>query len=282
MSNIEPKNVWEANSIPSLDFCSIKRASELLKCSESDISHWIQMRYIRPAIFFDSWQKVELTIYSFNDAISADDMLDLVRDAARHLSTFLIMRQPESQKSSDTGSSEDNKNVASIKKQHKAKEYHTTISCSISGLWLPRISFKTHGSIIEIQETTFFYLPREEHDQCYVSCTIDSPMLFNHDDILITKSDIERIYDAGRQGKTLGRYETTKINDAEIEEVKFTVHQADMIYGLMKLLGFSDDEIKNKSPSDLNSKLTKLATKKSISCRTPDPKTWEKWRKKMN
>ncbi|MEY0056686.1 hypothetical protein AB7W56_17615 [Providencia rettgeri] len=51
ISSAKKDNVWSINGIPEMEYCSLSRASELLKCNVSDLLHFAEVRKIQLCIF---------------------------------------------------------------------------------------------------------------------------------------------------------------------------------------------------------------------------------------
>ncbi|RNW11254.1 hypothetical protein B9086_012110 [Morganella morganii subsp. morganii] len=269
-------NVWQANGIPRLEFCSAERAAKLLNCDITDIHQWIDLDVIQKCIALPKIMSGKLSLCTDDDIdiTSLDGQGFLCLSFGTGISQFWCGADDE------------------IEKEKALGGYWHEVDVQISGVWEARQLRIDGKSIIGgASEDTFrknVFIPVEFNENVkFISVVTDDILEFTPDDYLIIADDIEKLYNAGCNGSRLfdpeaiGNYKNEDIPQQQEQEFKLTIHQVDMIQGLMRLIGFSDDEITKGSASDLNSRLSEMAARKRVTCRTPDPKTWEKWRKKM-
>lgn len=277
-------NVWKANGIPRLEFCSIGRATQLLSCEEADIHQWISLGIVERCIKLPKPMSGRVEIYTDTDI----DLLKLDYQGALSLSLELGLSQLVCDYD---GHIDKEKTFLGV--------YAHEVDVTISGIW------NTHTLRLENPNEYEEYIDGNDKELIYVNTFLpleygdlvkflivvtDEVLAFKSEDYVISGNDIEMLYNAGCTGEKLYRksvyeslYENNykKMKMGDIPEIKVTVHQIDMIKGLMRLLDFTDDEIKNSSATEINNKLSLLAVNKKTTCRTPDQKTWDKWRQKM-
>ncbi|EPC7545086.1 hypothetical protein ACXHVK_003142 [Morganella morganii] len=312
-----PDNVWEENGIPELDYCSIERAAELLGCKINDLLCLAENKRIEICVKLQGFESSLLATSDlcskkeWESFVSRNFSLFMMGDVATSQNGLSIF----SPKISHSVIIEEKKGKTEIKYFYDNDEtIMTDVShCSpiayLSGLWsitfMERKSFDDLLNHKEINLTSLDFLLIEADYQedtstleqfsfspisyyLYENGLLDESKLkpittLTINDLYITKKQINRIYN--NKGNTLPRItlagDENRHITGDIPEIKVTVHQVDMIKGLMRLLDFTDDEITSGSAFDLNARLSEMAARKLVTCRTPDPKTWEQWRKKM-
>lgn len=82
-------NVWKANGIPRLEFCSIARAIQLLNCEEEDIYQWISLGIVEKCIKLPKPMSGKVEVYTDTDI----DLLELEYQGALSLSLELGLSQ---------------------------------------------------------------------------------------------------------------------------------------------------------------------------------------------
>ncbi|HEI9844429.1 TPA: hypothetical protein SLN72_001389 [Morganella morganii] len=313
-----PTNIWEKNGIPELDYCSIERAAELLGCRINDLLCLAENKRIEICVKLQNFESSLLATSDLSSKkewesfVSRNFSLFMMGDVATSKNGVSIF----SPKIIHHHMIEEKKSKTEIKCFYDNNEnIMTDVShCSpiayLSGLWA--ITFMRRESVdnllnhkeINLTSLDFLLIEADYHEETstlerfafspvtyylYENGLLDESKLkpittLTINDLYITKKQLNRIYD--NKGNALPRIMTVEDENRsitnDIPEIKVTVHQVDMIKGLMRLLDFTDDEITNGTASELNTRLSEMAARKQVTCRTPDPKTWEKWRKKMN
>lgn len=67
ISSVKKDNVWSINGIPEMEYCSLSRASELLKCNVSDLLHFAEVKKIQLCIFPYAYKVNIMTPIAFMD-----------------------------------------------------------------------------------------------------------------------------------------------------------------------------------------------------------------------
>ncbi|HBR0858357.1 TPA: hypothetical protein L9H95_000944, partial [Klebsiella pneumoniae] len=66
-----------------------------------------------------------------------------------------------------------------------------------------------------------------------------------------------------------------------IKAERLTVHQFSFIYGLLRMLDISDEDIISASPGEINKLLSQKAAAQGVPFSPPDKNTWARWREKF-
>lgn len=261
----EFKNIWQKNGIPTLEYCSIERAIQLLDCKRSDIIHWLLTEKIRFAVYIEEPISTEFTAIE-----TINDNEPIVLDRFSVPEGGFTRVQIES------------KDIFDELRDINGLNIITKGKCKIDKVCFPTPSIElNNGKLITTPIKRFFV--KLSSGRFYMECVIEDSLEFQENDIVIIAEDIERIFISGKEGNTLSRPILFKNPIAEVKEIKEkreTVHQADMIFSLLNLIGITVEEVA-ENPEGINRKLRDMASRKGVTCRQPDPKTWIRWADKV-
>lgn len=256
MATKSANTIWQENNIPPLEYCSLKRASALLGCEIEDLWHWQDIGAVRFAV---NLKKVQMGCGIFHPEDFHCSSLD--EDEQKHLIANALITLGRNQKGF-TFSCLGGPTLIS-------HAININIECSGVFCFEGRINKNTPN---EWYATGFNRCAENKYVQIFirgdVSCTV-----FNEEDLLMVRDDIERVYSAIANGEFVSLEP-----DSGVKEPRITVHQSNMILSLLKIAGLSEDDIFNLSPANLNKKIAQLAASKGVTSPQPDKETWGKWR----
>lgn len=207
----EPTSVWKENKIPVLEFCSIERASQLLKCQESDIKHWIMRRLISPSVYIRNLTQVHATFFVNDKNISSEQAMNKLNEltgkpSSLYYSPDVIPHMADELDIAASGGSESGFNTA------------LQLKASLYGLWELRSNFfNPCGDKIIMDEPDPFFLPYSDNfdENTLLICYPTQPVIFRMNELLLTRYEIEHIYRASRSGNHL---KNTRNNPPELKE----------------------------------------------------------------
>ncbi|WP_275348248.1 hypothetical protein [Xenorhabdus bovienii] len=77
------KNIWQDNKIPEREYCSVKRAAELLRCSSDDVFYWAGENYIQLCVkLYDIHCKLLVALGNSNIDIDREMLLTFYMELA--------------------------------------------------------------------------------------------------------------------------------------------------------------------------------------------------------
>jgi hypothetical protein len=301
------KSVWEANNIPALEYCKLSRAAELLNCKIEDIIHFSEIGVIELSIKLRGFEVCLNSPFEWREQAEWEEGFGPSLFPYSHnspLSLFLPKAEifrPEKKR-----------------KYFYHNEANTALRSPLLylyGLWslvimptkTPFFSHLSYGHEVSLtalelslkecdipftemmDDNIIFVSPPTEHlyRNDFLDATLNHPVVsLTVDDIYLTRKQIEKIYNG--MGETLPNYINNGVvipNKNEANEPpsapRLTVHQFSFIYALLKILDFSEQQIRTSSPDEINELLNKKAAKKGVSFSSPDKNTWVRWRDKF-
>lgn len=70
------QNLWEKNNIPALEYCSISRAADILKCSVNDLLHWAEIGAIEICLELNGYNaRIALPIIEITNKINDESVI---------------------------------------------------------------------------------------------------------------------------------------------------------------------------------------------------------------
>lgn len=260
------ESVWEKNDIPPLEYCSLNRATRLLGCEIDDLWHWQNIGAIRFAIDIGTDVPMNGAIFppeSDENTIKLESVIDMVKlisDAVVYHGLY-----------------------------KKGFEFTLTGDPAISN---GQINFEgLCGGVFNFELTinrnnperwgskNFVRIEENEYADLFIRVGELSDLDGQEDKLFITRAYIEEIHNA----KENGFYLSSKgyVGRRSLPTVRITSYQSEMIASLLRIVGFSDDEIHNLPAEQINTKLGQMAAVKGVRIAQPDKNTWAKWRERF-
>lgn len=226
--NTKKDNIWSINGIPEMEYCSLLRASELLKCNVSDLLHFAETKKIQLCIFLYGY-KVNLM---FPMAFMEIDEWELFCENIRKKS-FLgdpKVRDGSYSKIIPMRNKDDNYDIEDEKKSNKRGAYLTGLWCIDGILRNIFIELQLLGKTqIKLSEVLFFemdYIDDSGGFNSFVASSYDEKfsnhnefedeeLILTIDNLFITKKQINKIYDG------IGSELTERSNIKRPDEVIF-------------------------------------------------------------
>lgn len=257
-------NVWKANGIPRLEFCSIERASQLLSCEVNDIYHWINMGKIYPTIYFNNHVEVNITAYISGEQINKDEAMNTI---------FSVVKKPSIINCYYGDLSNGKKQVNYFENAtlyHENKKNLLISRASICGLWTPSFYEPwSDGLIQSINSQNSIFLPDDSSgEDVFLVANLVDMIEIGSQNLLITRDDIERIYYAGLNGHDLSYSSLPTMQDGtqQVENkstIKSKVKKLEMEKGIYKFLFKCPHEKKSNEYKFNNEKINRT---KLIEC----------------
>lgn len=306
------KNIWDDNKIPVLEYCTVPRAVELLGCKVNDIIHFAEIGAVELCLKLeglratltsplklrdpDVWENGFTSTFSFNkyqinsplSLFSPDIDISRVIDSEAK-PTYLYeyenspgLKRPCMQLYG----------LWAIKPLMIPDAYFFNGILSSDGVSLTSLDFSLKEvdeqfNFKDIDSDAIYASPKTEH--LYPDGWLDQEKLkpivtLTVKDLYLTRMQVEAIYNGF--GDVLPSYINGKVERSDgtenvIKTERLTIHQFSFIYGLLRMLDISDDDINNASPNELNKTLSTKAASKGIHFSPPDKNTWARWREKF-
>ncbi|EBM2190255.1 hypothetical protein DWD10_08635 [Salmonella enterica] len=255
-SNITNDTIWVNNNMPPLEYCSLSRASKLLGCEVEDLWHWQDIGAIKFAVNLGEDILMRCSVFHPDDK----ECSLLSKDEQQKLKLYAFMLLGNNRRG--FGFSSINNSV------YISEAINFDVICS--GVFC----FERTINKLETNnwyKSAFLRIESCKYATVFIRGEISSRE-FQENELLITRSAIEDIYSAIRNGFYIS------CEDAVISPVRVTIYQSDMIASLLQMVGLSKNEVFNLSADALNKKLGQLAARKGIHVPQPDKATWSKWR----
>ncbi|MBN3195122.1 hypothetical protein [Pectobacterium versatile] len=312
MAKVTNRNIWDDNKIPSLEYCSILRATDLLGCRIEDILHFAEIGAIELCIKLegfkasitsplrlrepDVWENgfhnhPLLNKYQVNSSLSLFspyiEINSKIYTDEKPVYTYEYSNSPGLKKPCILLYGLWSLKLLALSDAHFFSKITSPDGMSLSPLDFSLKEADEPFSYDDINSDALYASPITEY--LYPNGLLDQKELkpivtLTTSDLYLTKKQIELIYDG--IGKSLPSYVSGEVEKTEnpiniIKAGSLTVHQFSFIYSLLKMLDISDDKIINSSPSELNKILSTLAASKGLTFTPPDKNTWAKWREKF-
>ncbi|MEB8214404.1 hypothetical protein NGI10_14760 [Raoultella ornithinolytica] len=258
--------IWEKNDIPPLEYCSLARAARLLGCEVDDLWHWQNIGAIRFAV--DIGKEVSMSGAVFPPEgdensyhIETDaDMARLIGSASIYLGGY--KKGFDFRVTNNPFISEGNINFQGT--CSGVFDFELTIDRKLPRQWAEK-------NFVRVAENDFVDL--------FIRVAGMKDLEATEDSLLITRAYVEEIHNAKNNGFYL--CSTNHINHSVASPVRITSYQSDMIASLLRIIGFSEDEVQNLPAEQLNTKLSQMAAVKGVRISNPDKNTWSKWRERF-
>ncbi|VEA69339.1 Uncharacterised protein [Serratia plymuthica] len=307
MNKKTDKSVWEANNIPALEYCKLPRAAELLNCKIEDIIHFSEIGAIELSIKLRGFEVCLNSPFEWREQDVWEERFRPSLFPYSHNSPLSLLRpKADILLSKEKG------------KYYYQNEDNTALRSPrlyLYGLWslvimptkTPFFSHLSQGHEVSLtalelslkecdipftermDDNIIFVSPPSEHlyQNDFLDATLNNPIVsLTINDIYLTRKQIEKIHNG--MGEVLPSYINNGViipNKNEENEPpstsRLTVHQFSFIYALLKILDFSEQQIRTNSPDEINELLNKKAAKKGVSYSSPDKNTWVRWRDKF-
>lgn len=229
------ENVWEKNKIPPLEFCSIERAAQLLDCQINDIYHWINTSKIFPSVFFDSHVNVNIHAHIMGDEIAEIEAIRWIYSEIQKPTIISIDYGVRSYSVNDHGCAEDVELYDNGRYKYEHGANSLTKAASICGLWTPSFyNLWSSDSSQFINSENSIFLPYDtDKDLSIIYATLLDNIEISASNLMLTKADIDRIYQAGQGGHELATLKPLSGQDEAEERVKLTLNDSLLIIGGM-------------------------------------------------
>lgn len=204
--NIDNKSqsVWQENGIPPLEYCSIVRASELLKCQTGDIYHWINTGKVYPVIQIETALNVRVYVTMEDSSQSPDDVISMVYGLVSKPSRLVIHECVRCDQSNTCESN--NLEIQQLLALLPPQKYRFELVGNIAGIWSPSLYESWHDGKIQVLETQNMIFPVEFDPKPgdIVFFHSSESIEIQSTNLMIMRADIEKIYRAGLSGEELG------------------------------------------------------------------------------
>lgn len=260
-------NIWEKNSIPPLQWCSLNRAATLLKCELSDFSAW--MDHLNPMIEFkkssmEGTLMVTLSNYGapYEHGDISEEYIDLIPVASRGGMT------PTSPMIDTSLSIDESKKILDF------VGYFDGMASVLEGMYLiendnlivfPQdllcsIPIKKLGAPYIGEDRPVLSIDELLIRPVYTYCYDAQPIILSMNDVYLSREDIELIYNCGVQGIDLPEDRLTISESIKVKpKIRETAKQSRFIAYLINALGVTQGELKTLSIKNLMDRLSHMA-----------------------
>lgn len=300
------KSIWAEKLIPALEYCDLKRAAQILGCEVDDFLYWAEVFSIELCLQFDG-MPAALNLPA-NTTVSPEEW---IRNLYKSFVTSSPVLGITSTYLSDSMLSGflpqyridfGEKNPSdSVKYIFEYRDHPALIKPLIylNGLWAiypynnlysslrrndsytftrTNIRFKIADEIPSFDMYTASPPTEEAYDENLMLKQPEKPLFtITKDDLLITRSQIEKIYSSigtPMPNSVNGEVEVYDNKNTISEKIRVTAKQSDYIVGLLKAIGISEDEM-HGSISALRAKIARKS--KGINLPDVDDNTLSTW-----
>ncbi|HBS7387590.1 TPA: hypothetical protein MAQ57_000073 [Klebsiella pneumoniae] len=307
MGNNTRETIWFKNNIPALEYCSVVRAAELLGCKVKDILHFAEIGGIELSAKLEGFEASLTSPLRFRgDDLWEDNFQFPYFLNKYHVNSRISLFSPMIQDETHIDSEKKTKylyeyNESPGLKKPLVKLYGlwaikpsallgsaffnklsscTGVSLSPLDFYFKEADVEVNSDVVTASPKTEFLYPDNGLDISRLHEIINLTMA----DLFLTKKQVEIFYNC--VGDVMPSHITGEVRQSEesgniIKAERLTVHQFSFIYGLLRMLDISDEDIISASPGEINKLLSQKAAAQGVPFSPPDKNTWARWREKF-
>lgn len=271
----ETPNVWSLNNIPALEFCTLLRAAELLRCHPSDLIHFSQIGAIELCLALHDFEAALFTLSRWEESNEWEEKFPPKLMTKYSNKSPLSLFMPKAELDMSPASKMrvkrvyQNEDIPGLKKP----------ILYLSGLWALSIGYLSHSFFNalkyneQIALTPFNLsfkeadIPMSQEDYCSDNYVVMAHPITEHlyssgllkegevkpiatitvNDIFVTRLQIEKVCNfIGREIPNVinGGVSQPQLSETMIEKpVRTTAKQAELIVALLRGIGLTDDDL---------------------------------------
>ncbi|NKI73257.1 hypothetical protein Dpoa2040_000443 [Dickeya sp. CFBP 2040] len=192
-------NIWIDKQVAPLEYCSIQRASALLKCEEEDFLHWHDIGAISLAIKLNN--KTSANLYFISDKMLSDSEKKKVRIELNQLYNF---------ESSRIIGSVDDIEITFSSSGRNGFRYNISPPCLIFGVWRILDDFNLSCSLGNAEKLYSMSVFQEQSISPtllrVVVAMLEMAVAYDKRSLFVLRSDIENIYTHAMTGQPMPNF----------------------------------------------------------------------------